>query len=158
MMRHDSQPVFGFLSSFVAACVIFAGIGFGLLTACTTPAPPRSDEQLRQDAARATEQAKQQSKEALHDARTAADHAERKVNDIAAGVREGLKSNTPASKSRTDLNTASQRELSSLPGISGAKARQIIRHRPYASTHELVDRGLLSESQFAAISSDVSTR
>ena len=158
MKRNHPKPVIGSFLGFVRALAIFAGIGLGLLTACTNGSQPRSNEQLQQDAARATERAKQQSKEALQDARVAAGQAEQKVNAIADGVKEGLKSKTPASASRTDLNTASQGELSSLPGISEAKARQIMRHRPYASSHQLVERGLMSESQFAVISSDVTAR
>ncbi len=135
--------------------MILAGLGLGLLTACTNTTQTRSDEQLRQDAARATVKAKQQSKEALQDARIAAGQAERKVNDIADGVKEGLKNKTPSGEPRINLNTASQEKMASLPGISETKARQIVRHRPYASTHQLVSRGLLSESQFSAISSEI---
>ena len=151
----NSKPVFGCFFRLVPALVILAGTGLGCLTACTNGSQTRSDEQLRQDAARTTEKAKQQSKEALADARVAAGRAERKVNDIADGVKDGLRDKTSSSGSPIDLNTASPGELSSLPGISEAKARQIIRHRPYASSHQLVDRGLLSESQFAGISSAV---
>ncbi len=155
MNCNNLKPLQGCFFRLVPALVILAGTGFGCLTACTNGSQRRSDEQLRQDTARTTEKAKQQSKEALADARVAAGRAEQKVNDIADGVKDGLQSKTPSSAPRIDLNTASQKELSSLPGISEPKARQIIRHRPYASAHQLVDRGLLSESQFAGISSDV---
>jgi DNA uptake protein ComE-like DNA-binding protein len=124
-----------------------------LLGGCNSQQP--SNEQLQQQAQRATENAKQQSKEALKDTRIAAQNAEEKVNAIAAGVRQGMKSNAPAANGRVDLNSASEGQLASLPGISEAKARQIIRHRPYSTAHELVDRGLLTQDQFDAIAPDV---
>ena len=40
----------------------------------------------------------------------------------------------PAGSARLDLNSASEADLTSLPGISVRKARQIIDHRPYTST------------------------
>lgn len=130
-------------------------LGMGIvLVACNGSPRNVSNEQLQQQSAKVTEQAKQQSKEALQDARIAAANAEQKVNAIAAGVREGVKDKAPAN-SRIDLNSASQDDLAGLPGISEAQARQIIRHRPYTSTHQLVDRGILSDTQFDAISSDI---
>jgi Helix-hairpin-helix motif len=151
-----SRPSEKMVSGWVRVLGLSALMGVAFLTACTQTPP--SDQQVREQAQQATEKAKQDSKEALQDARVAAANAEQKVNDVAAGVREGLKSNTPnrpSDPSRTDLNTASASDLAALPGISEQKARQIIRHRPYASPHALVDRGLLTENQYAAIAPDV---
>jgi competence protein ComEA len=120
--------------------------GLALLASCN---PPPSDQHLQEQAAQATETAKQQSKEALAQARVAAANAERAVDDVAAGVKQGLNSNSsPAGSARLDLNDASESDLASLPGISPGKARQIIQHRPYTSTHDLVKSGLLTERQF----------
>ena len=45
-----------------------------------------------------------------------AKNAEQAVNDVAAGVKQGLHSdNTPAGSSRLDLNSASEADLASLP-------------------------------------------
>src|SRR5271156_2715493 len=116
------------------AIAIVTSLGF--LTACN---PPASDQHLQDQAAQATEQAKQGSKEALADARVAAANAERAVNDVAAGVKQGIANKTPAGEgSRLDLNGASEDDLASLPGISAGKARQIVEHRPYTSSHDLV--------------------
>jgi hypothetical protein len=49
----------------------------------------QSDEQLKQQAAQAA-QATQDAQQAAADAKAAAANAERKVNDIAAGVKQGL--------------------------------------------------------------------
>ena len=136
--------------TFLAIAVIASS---GFLTACN---PPASDQHLQEQAAQATEQAKQGSKEALADARVAAANAERAVNDVAAGVKQGLDGKpTPGSSSRVDLNDASESDLSALPGISSSKARQIIHHRPYTSTHDLVKDGVLTESQFGQIAPQV---
>ena len=100
-------------------------LGLAFLAACN---PPASDQHLQEQAAQATEQAKQGSKEALADARVAAKNAEQAVNDVAAGVKQGLDSkSTPAGSARLDLNSASEADLASLPGISVSKAKQIIR-------------------------------
>lgn len=131
--------------------------GLALLVACNNPPP--SDQHLQEQAAQATETAKQQSKEALAQARIAAANAERTVDDVAAGVKQGLKNdNAPAGSGRIDLNDASEADLASLPGISPGKARQIIQHRPYASSHDLVKSGLLTERQFDDIAPKVTVR
>jgi DNA uptake protein ComE-like DNA-binding protein len=128
-------------------------IGLGLLAACN---PPASDQHLQEQAAQATEQAKQGSKEALADARVAAANAEKAVNDVAAGVKQGLDNKTPAAAGdRMDLNAASEADLASLPGISVGKARQIVEHRLYTSSHDLVKDGLLTERQFDEIAPKV---
>ena len=135
------------------AIATIAGLGF--LTACN---PPASDQHLQEQAAQATEQAKQGSKEALADARVAAKNAEQTVNDVAAGVKQGLDTKTAPAGDRLDLNSASEADLESLPGISPGKARQIIEHRPYTSSHDLVKSGLLTERQFDDIAPKVTVR
>jgi DNA uptake protein ComE-like DNA-binding protein len=136
------------------AIAMIAGLPF--LASCN---PPTSDQHLQEQAAQATETAKQESKEALAQAQVAAANAERAVNDVAAGVKQGLNSNTaPAGGARIDLNSASELDLASLPGISLMKARQIIDHRPYASSHDLVKSGVLTERQFDDIAPKVTVR
>jgi DNA uptake protein ComE-like DNA-binding protein len=66
-----------------------------------------------------------------------------------------MDSKTPADSARIDLNGASEADLTSLPGISVVKARQIIQNRPYASTHDLVKSGVLTEHQFDEIAPKV---
>ena len=140
------------MSKMLLAIAITSGLGF--LAACN---PPASDQHLQEQAAQATETAKQESKEALAQAQVAAANAERAVNDVAAGVKQGLDSNNPGT-SRIDLNSASAVTLASLPGVSMAKAKQIVEHRPYTSAHDLVSSGLLTERQFDDISPKVTVR
>jgi DNA uptake protein ComE-like DNA-binding protein len=128
-------------------------VGLAFLAACNNPPP--SDQHLQEQAAQATENAKQASKDALAQARVAAANAEQTVNDVAAGVKQGLDTKTAADSSRIDLNGASEADLTSLPGISVPKARQIIQNRPYKSTHDLVNAGVLTEHQFDQIAPKV---
>lgn len=138
----------------ILAVAMVAGMAF--LTACS---PPASDQHLQEQAAQATEQAKQGSKEALADARVAAKNAEQAVNDVAAGVKQGLDSKgAPAGTSRLDLNDASEADLAALPGISVSKAKQIIENRPYTSSHDLVKSHVLTERQFDEIAPKVTVR
>jgi DNA uptake protein ComE-like DNA-binding protein len=136
--------------------IVSTVMGLALIAACN---PPASDQHLQEQAAQATEQAKQGSKVALADARVAAKNAEQAVNDVAAGVKQGLDTKgAPASTGRLDLNSASEADLASLPGISVAKARQVIDHRPYTSSHDLVKSGVLTEGQFEQIAPQVTVR
>src|SRR5271170_1231900 len=105
--------------------VIATLTGFGFLAACN---PPASDQHLQEQAAQATEQAKQGSKQALADARVVAKNAEQAVNDVAAGVKQGI-DNKDDSSPRVNLNTASSADLEALPGISPHKAQEILDHR-----------------------------
>jgi len=54
------------------------------------------------------------------------------------------KAKTPASAKLVDINTASKKELKTLPGIGDAQAAKIIAGRPYGSkawlvTHDIID-------------------
>jgi len=129
-------------------------LGLAVLTACN---PPANDQRLQEQAAQATEQAKQGSKQALADARVVAKNAEQAVNDVAAGVKQGIDSKGAPSP-RVDLNSASGNDLTALPGISVHKAKEIIDYRPYASSHDLVKEGLLTEAQYEEIAPKVTVR
>lgn len=109
-----------------------------------------SDEQLKQQAEQATQQAKQAARQAAANAKAAAANAERQVNDVAAGVKQGLKSGNAV-----DINSASEEQLADLPGITGARAQKIIRGRPYGDPHDLVSKGVLTREQYERISRQV---
>ena len=139
---------------------ILAALALALCVAwiagCNTNNTPQSDQQLKQDAARTTEQVKQGAQQAAADAKVAAANAERKVDDIAAGVKEGMHSDSKPSPSGTvDINSASATQLESLPGISGARASRIIDNRPYSSPHDLVSKGVVSEAEYSRISGKI---
>ena len=49
---------------------------------------------------------------------------------------------TPASGSKVDLNTASEKDIEELPGVGPATAKRIIAARPYSSVNDLSKAGL----------------
>ena len=103
-------------------------LSFALLLGCSACSPNQSPDQLRQKTAEETAAIKRDTKA------------------VAEGVKEGL-----SGKKSVDLNKASQEDLSSLPGISAQKAKRIVAERPYANTHQLVTRHVLSEDEYAKI-------
>jgi DNA uptake protein ComE-like DNA-binding protein len=140
------------------ALAIIAGLAW--LTGCNSNGTLQSDQQLKQQAAQTTEQVKQGAQKAAADAKVAAANAERKIDDIAAGVKQGMHSNDKPSAGVTasgaiDINSASGAQLAALPGISGARAQRIVDNRPYTSPHDLVAKGLISEAEYARISGKV---
>ncbi|HEX5234267.1 MAG TPA: helix-hairpin-helix domain-containing protein [Silvibacterium sp.] len=124
------------------------------LAGCTGP---QSDQQIKQNAARTTEQVRAEAKQAAAEAKVAAANARREAKDIAAGVREGVHNNpSDADHSRSvDINSASQARLTTLPGISAARARRIINNRPYDAPRDLVRKGVLTQAEYDRISDDI---
>lgn len=136
-----------------AVAVCAAAIG---MTACSNQQP--SDEQVKQKAAETTEQVKAGAKQAAADAKVAAANAERKINDVAAGVKDGLKSNTKPAAGTININSAPERQLIDLPGITDVRAKRIIRGRPYAATADLVSKGILTQAQYDRIAGQITAQ
>jgi DNA uptake protein ComE-like DNA-binding protein len=145
------------------ALMLALAAGLYALAACnTTPqSPAQQEQQLKEQAAKTTEEVKQGAKQAATEGKVAAADAERKLDAIAAGVKEGIHDGSASDKpgaGRVDLNSASEDDLTALPGISHSRARAIIDGRPYNSSHQLVTRRLLTEAQYERISSRVTAR
>ena len=70
----------------------------------------------------------------------------RDTKAVAQGLKDGL-----SSKRSIDLNKASKQDLASLPGITSQKADRIVAERPYANTHQLVTRHVLSDEEYAQV-------
>jgi DNA uptake protein ComE-like DNA-binding protein len=70
----------------------------------------------------------------------------RDTKAVAEGIKEGL-----ADKKSIDLNKSSRDQLTTLPGITAERADRIIAARPFASTHELVTRHVISEDEYTRI-------
>jgi DNA uptake protein ComE-like DNA-binding protein len=120
--------------------------------------PPQTDQQVKQQAAQTTEQVKAGAQQAAADAKVAAANAERKVNDIAAGVKEGLHGNAApgvTDSGAVDINSASQARLAALPGITLTSARRIVNNRPYGAPQDLVSKGVLTRSEYVRISGQI---
>jgi competence protein ComEA len=59
---------------------------------------------------------------------------------------------------KLDINTASEDELAALQGIGEARAKAIIRGRPWGAKDELVDRGVLPQATYEKIKDEIIAR
>ena len=59
---------------------------------------------------------------------------------------------------RIDLNSATREELMALPGIDGATADKVIEGRPWKSPQGLVQKSVISKTEFAKVKSRVMTK
>ena len=106
----------------------------------------------RQQAAKATEQLKKESREAAGDIKKGAAVAQTQITATAQGVKEGL---NDKNSSLVDLNSANKAQLMGLPGIDEPRANAIIADRPYGRAHDVVAKGAISASEFQKISDHV---
>jgi len=60
-----------------------------------------------------------------------------------------------ASKNLMDINTATAAQLKTLPGMGDVYAARVIAGRPYTAKNQLVQRGILPQSVYAGISSQI---
>jgi DNA uptake protein ComE-like DNA-binding protein len=99
------------------------------------------EARIREEAAKAAAQAK-----------PVVEEAGRAVKAAADGVKEGWQH---GATNRVDINEASQKDLTGLPGIDQREARRIIAHRPYHDTHELVSKRVMGQSLYDKIKDDI---
>jgi DNA uptake protein ComE-like DNA-binding protein len=155
MARHDKMQIRLWKElGLLGLATLAASVAVIWLSGCNSN---QSDQQLQQQAAQTTQQVKQDAQQAAANAKVAAANAERKVDDIAAGVKQGMHSDKPApgTAASVDINSASAARISTLPGISATRAQKIVDARPYSSPHDLVAKGLVSEAEFHRISGDI---
>lgn len=116
----------GWLSSGCAFGVILCSVlASGLILIGCTDDHRQSAEDLREKTAETTAAAKRDAK----------------------SVAEGIKDGWSRDKRRVDLNTASREELIGT-GMTRRQSEQVIEHRPYGSTHELLSKHVLSEDEY----------
>jgi hypothetical protein len=112
--------------------VIIALLSF-VFTGCTQKQP--NPDEIREKTADATAQLKSDTKA------------------VVEGVREGL------SRDKTvNLNTATDDQLTTLPGVTHARAGRVIAGRPYDDPHDVVTRHILSEEEYKRIKDRVVTK
>lgn len=114
----------------------------------TTEDQRRRDEKTREEAAKATERIKPELKEAGKELGQAAREAADDARAAAQGVKDGWNRDH---SHPLDLNTATESDLESLPGITKTDAERIIRNRPYRSKNELVNRRIIPEESYDQI-------
>ena len=140
--------------------LIFATLlsaAFLLLPGCnTSPEAQRErDAKTREEVAKVTAKTKPVIEEAGRKLDAAARSAAHDLKATAEGAREGWK-NGP--HSLINLNSATQSDLESLPGISALDARRIIDNRPYTTTHDLLAKNAVSQSDYERIRDRVTAK
>jgi DNA uptake protein ComE-like DNA-binding protein len=113
------------------------------------------DERTRDEVAKATERAKPELEEAGRKLGEAAHDAADQARAAAQGVQEGWNN---SQHPLVDLNSASETELTDLPGINRPAARRIIAGRPYRDKHDLLDKNILSGSDYQRIRDHVTAK
>jgi competence protein ComEA len=102
------------------------------------------EKTIREEAAKAAAQAK-----------PAVEEAGRAVKAAVDGAKEGWENGT---KPTIDLNSASEDDLTGLPGIGKHEAKRIIAGRPYKDKHELVSKKIMTASTYEKLKDDVSVK
>jgi DNA uptake protein ComE-like DNA-binding protein len=141
------------------------GVAIGLLVA------PQSGEDTRRRFASTGRAARNRTRKQLARLRQAAGNPQNaisglrrqaksavgKAKEFASDATEQVKSSALSAASKAGagplllLNTASREDLLSIYGIGPVLAEKIIDSRPYASAHDVVDRGILPENTFREI-------
>lgn len=102
-----------------------------LLTGCA----PSNTQQLQQHTADATAAAK------------------RDAEAITKGVAEGL-----ARKGPVNINTASDKDLERLPGVSPEMAGAIVAKRPYRAPQDLVRKRVMTREEYGRVKDQIVTQ
>jgi DNA uptake protein ComE-like DNA-binding protein len=113
------------------------------------------DEKTREDAAKAAEKLKPAIESAGRKLGEATERAAEEAHAAAQGLKEGWARGQHAP---VDLNSASETELTELPGVTATTARKIIRNRPYGDKQDLLTRGILSRSGYEKIQDQVTAK
>jgi DNA uptake protein ComE-like DNA-binding protein len=134
------------LTAILAAAVLLSG-------GCNWNGNSADDDRARQErtrdeVAKATEKAKPALEDAGRKIGAAAAEAADEAQAAAEGVREGWKRGAHA---LVDINSASEGELATLPGIDHRDARHIIAGRPYRNKQELVGKEVISDATYERI-------
>jgi DNA uptake protein ComE-like DNA-binding protein len=113
------------------------------------------EQKTRYEVAKATERAKPALEEAGRKIEKAATEAADQAQAAAEGVKEGW---SRGAHHLVNVNVAPETELLELPGISHREARRIVDGRPYEDKHELVAKGVLSESAYQKIRDRITSK
>lgn len=144
----------GVIHVLLAMVLVAGAAGCGLVQSDNqTEAQKRENERkTRDEVAKATEKAKPELQRAGRELKEAAKAAVEQAHAAVQGVQEGWER---GSSHKVDLNSANESELAALPGIARREARKIVAARPYHAPHELVEKEIVSEAQYAGIRDEV---
>ena len=123
-----------------STAAVVAAIG---VSGCSGDSAER-EKTIREEAAKAAAQAK-----------PAVEEAGRAVKAAVDGAKEGWEN---GKQKTVDLNSASEDELTGLPGIGQHEARRIMAGRPYKDKHELVSKKIMSASTYERLKDDVDVK
>lgn len=115
------------------------------------------EERLRQETAEAAAKAKPALENAGKELNRAADRAADDAKAAAQGIKEGWNS-ASGNHAQLDLNSATENELLSLPGIDRREAHRIVDGRPYVDKHELVTKRILTEDEYLRIRDQIAAK
>ena len=152
-MRHSRLRGASLPLAIGASCLILFGCDVRG-SSSKDPDVRAQDEKIEHDVAKATEKAKPAIQEAGRELREGAKVAAEEAKAAAKGAKEGWEHGT---RSKVDLNSASESDLTMLPGITHHEARRIISRRPYRDPHDLVGKGVLTEDSYTRIRYEVTT-
>ena len=113
------------------------------------------DEKTRDEVAKETEKLKPAIQDAGRKLGDAAERVGEEAHAAAEGVKEGW---DRGSHAPVDLNTASEKQLTELSGITARDARRIIAGRPYADKRDLVTKRILPKSSYEKIENQVAVK
>lgn len=140
-MHRSVAPLGG--SMVVRFAVLAAAFALGLAVVGCSGDSAEREKQIHDSAAKAAEAAKPPLEEA--------------GRDIKAAV-EGAKEGWESGEKKIDLNSASEEDLTSLPGVGKREAKRIISGRPYRDAHDLVSKKVMSESAYEKIKGAVTAK
>src|SRR5262245_57706342 len=72
-----------------------------------------------------------------------------------APAKSSSKSASHKSTAKMDINSASKEDLMKLPGVGDATAQKIIDGRPYKGKNELVEKKIVTKTEYNKISSHI---
>src|SRR6266436_2321053 len=92
---------------------------------------------------------------AAAEAKPKLEEASRAVKAAVDGAKEGWEK---SGKQALDLNSASEDDLTGLPGIGKHEAKRIIAGRPYKDKHDLVSKKILSAAAYEKLKDAVAVK
>ncbi|HEY2548498.1 MAG TPA: helix-hairpin-helix domain-containing protein [Candidatus Acidoferrum sp.] len=107
------------------------------------------------DSAEREREIREQAAKAAAEAKPKIEEAGREIKAAVDGAKEGWEN---GQQKKIDLNSATEEDLTELPGIGKHEARRIIVGRPYHDSHDLVSKKILTPSAYDKLKDDVTVK